>query len=89
MRPKRVRCRNSAEPDRDGEARDDHQHVVGRNADAAERDLAVGHRQVAELLRVGAPEEAQHVLEHQDQREREQQLEALVAVVDRCAAAAR
>ncbi len=37
---------------------------------------------VVQRARIGAPDEAEHVLEHEHDRERQQQLEALVAIVD-------
>ena len=64
--------------------RGDHQQILNRHAEIAGRELAIDQVDViAERLRIGAPDEAQHVLEHQHQGEREQQLEAFVPVVDR------
>ena len=61
----------------------DHEQVVDRHAEIGPGDLAVDEIDVVERLRIGAPDEAKGVLEHQNERERQQQLETLVAIVDR------
>ncbi len=68
--------------DRRSNGRRDHQEIVARHAELPDRHLPVDQVDVVERFRIGAPDEAKHVLEHQHQREREEQLEALVAVVD-------
>ena len=56
--------------------------IVDRNAEVAGAERAVDQIGAVERPRIGAPEESENVLEHQHQRESEQQLEALVAAID-------
>ena len=61
----------------------DHQEIVDRDAEIAGTDRAVDQIAAVERARIGAPDELEYVLEHQHQRERQQQLKAFVPVIDR------
>ena len=64
------------------ERRRDHQQVVDRHAEIAGGELAVDQITLPSDCGLAPQMKRKHVLEHQDQGERQQQLEALVAVVD-------
>ena len=71
-----------AERSRDRDCRCDHHQIIDGNTEITGIDRAVNQVRIIEGARIGAPEEAEHVLEHEQERERQKQLKALVAPVD-------
>ncbi len=59
-----------------------HQQIVDGNAEVPGADRAVDQVAAVERARIGAPEETEHVLEHEQEREGEQQLKAFIAPID-------
>src|SRR4029453_13758247 len=58
----------AAEPGSDRDCRRDHQQIIYRNTEVRGVDRAVNQIAAVERARVGAPEELEHVLEHEYER---------------------
>src|SRR4029453_5115420 len=80
--PIRLYAGTAPHASRDTPARRDHDQVVDRDGGAPHAQLAVHEVHVTDLVRRRAPDEPDDVLEHEHEREGQQELEALVAVVD-------
>ena len=59
--------------DNDGGKND--KEIVHRHLHATHVDRTVDHRYVRQLARIRTPKEAKHILENQDERESQKQLE--------------
>ena len=72
-----------AESGRDRDRCQDHQQIVDRHAEVAGTDGSIDKIGVVQRAWIGSPNELEDVLKHQDQRKRQQQLEALVTGIYR------
>ena len=88
MRPKAVRVRSQPIPMRDGHAGGDHEEVVDGHGGAENPRLAVAQIEPARRDGRRSPRHADQVFQHEHQREGQEELERLVAVVDEAEEAA-